>query len=296
MVSSKVKEEVKFLLYISPWIIGFLTFTVGPLYISFYYSFFDYNAITEPIFVGLDNYISLLHDTIYKKSLWNTMYFVFFGIPFILMFQIAIAALLNIELKGIRLFRTFYYLPYLVPLVATVILWRIMFSKDAGVVNLIVTFFGGERIEWINSELFVRPLIITISMWMSGGAVLIFLAALKGIPRHLYESAQIDGAGKIRSFFSVTLPMLTPAILFSLVMQIIYYFQMFTEALLLNNGQPNYASMTYMLNTYNTAFRDFEFGYAMSQSWILFLIILLVTLVVLTTSKRWVYYESEKGN
>ncbi|WP_246578453.1 carbohydrate ABC transporter permease [Cohnella xylanilytica] len=292
----KWREDGAFLLFISPWIIGFLAFFVGPAIASLVYSFADYNAITKPIWVGFDNYAKLWSDEVYLKSLRNTLYFVFIGVPVTVGFQILLSLLLNIEVPGIRFFRTLYYLPYLVPPVATVIIWLILFGSGDGVVNTIVLWFGGAQIDWMGSEGLIKPVIITIGMWMSGGSVLVFLAGLKGIPSSLYEASRIDGAGRVRTFFSVTLPMLTPSILFTVVMQIIYYFQMFTEAMLLSKGGPDYASQTYMMNTYQVAFRDLNFGYAMAQSWVLFVIILLITVALMQSSRRWVYYEGdEKG-
>ncbi|MBB6694577.1 sugar ABC transporter permease [Cohnella xylanilytica] len=295
-VIRKWREDGAFLLFISPWIIGFLAFFVGPAIASLVYSFADYNAITKPIWVGFDNYAKLWSDEVYLKSLRNTLYFVFIGVPVTVGFQILLSLLLNIEVPGIRFFRTLYYLPYLVPPVATVIIWLILFGSGDGVVNTILLWFGGAQIDWMGSEGLIKPVIITIGMWMSGGSVLVFLAGLKGIPSSLYEASRIDGAGRVRTFFSVTLPMLTPSILFTVVMQIIYYFQMFTEAMLLSKGGPDYASQTYMMNTYQVAFRDLNFGYAMAQSWVLFVIILLITVALMQSSRRWVYYEGdEKG-
>nr|WP_202887675.1 sugar ABC transporter permease [Cohnella zeiphila] len=284
------------MLFISPWIVGFLAFFVGPAFTSLIYSFADYNAITAPHWIGFGNYEKLWSDEVYLHSLRNTLYFVFIGVPVTVGFQILLSLLLNIELPGIRTFRTLYYLPYLVPPVATVVIWLILFGSGDGVVNSILLWFQGARIDWMGSEGLIKPVIITIGMWMSGGSVLVFLAGLKGIPKPLYEAARIDGSGPIRTFFNITLPMLTPTILFTVVMQMIYYFQMFTEAMLLSKGGPDYASQTYMMNTYQVAFRDLDFGYAMAQSWVLFFIILIITVALMKSSNRWVYYEGdEKG-
>ncbi|SDR92459.1 multiple sugar transport system permease protein [Paenibacillaceae bacterium GAS479] len=293
-MAKKWKEDGAFLLFIIPWVIGFLCFFVGPAAASLTYSFADYNAITAPDWIGFDNYTRLWTDEVYLESLRNTLYFVFVGVPITVTFQILLALLLNIELPGIRYFRTLYYLPYLVPPVATVVIWMILFGSGDGVVNTLIQALGGGRVDWMNSEALIKPVIITIGMWMSGGSVLIFLAGLKGIPTSLYEAARIDGSGKVRTFFTITLPMLTPSILFTVVMQVIYYFQMFTEAMLLSRGGPDYASQTYMMNTYQVAFRDLNFGYAMAQSWVLFLIILVITVVLMKSSNRWVYYEGDE--
>ena len=295
-LNSKWKEELKFYLFILPWLAGFLLFFVGPAFSSLIYSFADYNSITPPKWIGFDNYANLLDDVVYKKSLTNTLFFVLIAVPITVTFQVLVSVVLNAEVKGIRFFRTVFYLPYLVPPVATVIIWLLLFGTDGGFVNRILDFFGIDKVDWFGSESLSKPLILTIGIWSSGGPVLVFLAALKSVPGQLYEAAKIDGSGRVRSFFNITLPMITPTILFSLVLQIIYYFQMFTESRLLTNGGPNYSSITYMLNTYNTAFRDLKFGYAMAQSWVLFIMILILTWIVMKSSKSWVYYEAEKGS
>ena len=294
-MNSKWKEELKFYLFILPWLAGFLLFFVGPAFSSLIYSFADYNSITPPKWIGFDNYANLFDDAVYKKSLTNTLFFVLIAVPITVTFQVLVSVVLNAEVKGIRFFRTVFYLPYLVPPVATVIIWLLLFGTDGGFVNRILDFFGIDKVDWFGSESLSKPLILTIGIWSSGGPVLVFLAALKSVPGQLYEAATIDGSGRVRSFFNITLPMITPTILFSLVLQIIYYFQMFTESRLLTNGGPNYSSITYMLNTYNTAFRDLKFGYAMAQSWVLFIMILILTWIVMKTSKSWVYYEADKG-
>lgn len=295
-MNAKWKEEFKFYLFISPWIVGFLVFFIGPAVTSLIYSFADYNSITPPKWIGFDNYKNLMDDTIYLKSLSNTMFFVLIAVPVTVAFQVLVSVVLNVEVKGIRFFRTLYYLPYLVPPVATVIIWLLLFGTDGGFVNRLLDLVGIGKVDWFGSEGWSKPLIVMIGIWSSGGPVLVFLAALKSVPAHLYEAAKIDGSGRYRNFWNITLPMITPTILFSLVLQIIYYFQMFTESKLLSNGGPNYSSMTYMLNTYNTAFRDMKFGYAMAQSWVLFAMILIITFVVMKTSRSWVYYEAEKGS
>ncbi|WP_229720252.1 carbohydrate ABC transporter permease [Oceanobacillus neutriphilus] len=224
----------------------------------------------------------------------NTIYFIFIGTPLVVAFQLATAMVLNNEVKGINFFRTLYYLPYLVPTVATVVIWIILYGKT-GVINQIIGVVGLGPYEWTGDVHLIKPVIITMGMWAVGNGFLIFLAGLKGVPTHLYEAAKIDGAGSFRQFIHITLPMITPTILFNLIMQCIQYFQMFTESYVLNKGGPDYASTTYLLNTYNTAFKDFDFGLAMAQSWILFIIIFLITFAIMKTSDNWVYYESDKG-
>jgi multiple sugar transport system permease protein len=295
MFAARVKEEIKFYLFIFPWVIGFLLLFVGPAIASLVYSFTDYNAVTAN-WIGLDNYKEMFHNPVFIKSLKNTLFFVVVGNPILICFQLLVALMLNIEVRGIRLFRTLYYLPYLVPPVATVIIWRLIFN-ETGAMNSLLHLVGLDSVSWFDSEFLSKPIILSMVVWGAGGTALIFIAALKEVPRHLYEAAKIDGSSAFRSFFVITLPMITPAILFALVIQIIYFFQIFTEPLLLNNkGAPNYSGTTYMVTTYRTAFTDFKFGSAMAQAWLLFGIILIITIIVLKTSKKWVYYESEKGS
>ena len=293
MTSIKKREEIKFFIFISPWLIGFLAFFIIPAGTSLVYSFTDYNAIQPPNWIGLQNYSKLLKDQIFIKSLQNTLFFVLFGVPVNTIFQILVATLLDSKVRGIGIFRTLYYLPYLVPMIATTIIWRLLFNTDFGVINGILSALGIPKVRWMDIPALIKPQIVLMAMWASGSGILIFLAALKGVPSQLYESAKIDGAGAVRIYFKITIPMISPAILFSVVMQMISNFQMFTETYLYNRGGPNYASITYMLNTYNTAFRDFQFGKAMAQSWILFMFIAIFTAFVLSAAKRWVYYEGE---
>jgi len=290
--ASAVKEELKFFLFIFPWLFGFCFLFIVPAGQALYYSFTDYNAIAAPNWVGLDNYQALLKNRIFWKSLENTLFFVFIGVPVNLVFQIAVALLLHRPLKGIALFRTLYYLPYLVPVLAIVILWRILFT-DFGIVNHLLEAVGIGKIPWF-SERWIKPLLVLMAMWASGSSVIVFLAALNGVPKYLYEAAKIDGARPISMFFRITLPMITPAILFSVIIQMINTFQIFTEPWVLNRGGPNYASYTYALNVYMTAFRENDFGLAMAQSWLLVVVILIVTLLLLRSSRSWVYYEGEK--
>ncbi|MDG0791856.1 sugar ABC transporter permease [Cohnella ginsengisoli] len=212
-MTSRWKEEGTFLLFILPWIVGFLVFFVGPAALSMIYSFADYNSVTPPQWIGFDNYRDLFKDQIYLKSFGNTLYFVFIAVPITVMFQILISVVLNVEIKGIRFFRTIYYLPYLVPPVATVIIWLLLFGTDGGFVNQLLEAVGIPKVDWFGSEGWSKPLIVTIGIWSSGGPVLIFLAALKGVPAQLYEAARIDGASRIRQFFTITLPMISPTIL-----------------------------------------------------------------------------------
>ncbi|GBF77093.1 hypothetical protein PA598K_05617 [Paenibacillus sp. 598K] len=276
--------------------VGFTVFFLIPLTTAVYYAFTDARipGAADFNFVGLDNFTALFQDRIFGKAVLNTLFFVGIGVPVVTCGMLLLALLLNADVKGIALFRTFYYLPTLVPIVATVIIWRLVFNSEFGILNAVLGTFGIAKISWLGEAWSIKPVIVLLQVWISGSGVLIFLAALKGVPSHLYEAAKIDGAGAIRRFFSVTLPMISPAILFVLVIQTMYNFQMFTEALLLAEGGPNYASYTYVYDIYKTAFTELRYGMAMAQSMILFAMILAVTLVLLKSSNRFVYYEGEK--
>ncbi|WP_063565957.1 sugar ABC transporter permease [Paenibacillus sp. O199] len=289
-------DTLLFFLFILPWIIGFITFFLFPFGTSVFYAFTDARlpGATNFNFVGIDNFTHMMDDPIFLKSLMNTMYFVVFGVPIVTAGMLALAMLLNFNVKGIALFRTFFYLPTLVPIVATVIIWRLVFNSEFGILNAGLGALGIGKVDWIGGEHTIKPVIIMLQVWISGSGVLIFLAALKNVPRHLYEAAAIDGASGIRRFFQITLPMISPSILFVIIIQTMYNFQMFTEALLLSKGGPNYSAYTFVYNIYKSAFTDLKFSMAMTQSIFLFAVISLVTLILMKVSNRFVYYEGER--
>ncbi|SFF27476.1 multiple sugar transport system permease protein [Paenibacillus algorifonticola] len=296
MKSLRKYDTLLFFLFIMPWIIGFTIFFLIPFGTSVFYAFTDAKlpGAVNYHFVGFDNFIHMIDDPIFLKSLLNTMYFVVFGVPIVTAGMLVLAMLLNFNVKGIALFRTFYYLPTLVPIVATVIIWRLVFNAEFGILNAGLGLLGFDKIDWIGGEHTIKPVIILLQVWISGSGVLIFLAALKNVPRHLYEAAEIDGAAGVRKFLSITLPMISPSILFVIIIQTMYNFQMFTEALLLSKGGPNYAAYTFVYNIYKSAFTDLKFSMAMSQSIFLFALISLVTFVLMKISNRFVYYEGER--
>ncbi|KOY13031.1 carbohydrate ABC transporter permease [Paenibacillus xylanivorans] len=289
-------DTLLFFLFILPWIIGFITFFLFPFGTSVFYAFTDARlpGATNFNFVGIDNFTHMMDDPIFLKSLMNTMFFVVFGVPIVTAGMLVLAMLLNFNVKGIALFRTFFYLPTLVPIVATVIIWRLVFNSEFGILNAGLGALGIGKVDWIGGEHTIKPVIIMLQVWISGSGVLIFLAALKNVPRHLYEAAAIDGASGIRRFFQITLPMISPSILFVIIIQTMYNFQMFTEALLLSKGGPNYSAYTFVYNIYKSAFTDLKFSMAMTQSIFLFAVISLVTLILMKVSNRFVYYEGER--
>ncbi|WP_018750650.1 carbohydrate ABC transporter permease [Paenibacillus sanguinis] len=294
MITSSRKDTLGFFLFIMPWMVGFCVFFLVPFGTSVFYAFTDAKlpGSTDYQFVGISNFIEMLKSPIFAKSVFNTMYFVLLGVPIVTAGMLLLATLLNFKVKGIALYRTFYYLPTLVPIVATVIIWRLVFNAEFGILNAALGIFGADKIDWLGGEHTIKPVIILLQVWISGSGVLIFLAALKNVPRHLYEAAEIDGASQVRRFFSITLPMISSSILFVVIIQTMYNFQMFTEAMLLSKGGPNYASYTFVYNIYKSAFTDLKFSMAMAQSIFLFVLIALVTTTLMKLSNRYVYNES----
>ncbi|TCZ78795.1 sugar ABC transporter permease [Paenibacillus albiflavus] len=290
------REELSFYLFAAPWLFGLLIFFAGPAIASFVLSLTDYNILSSPTYVGTDNFQFLFHDELFWKSLMNTLYMIVIALPITLIAQILLALFVNTERKGIGVFRTIYYLPYLVPAVATGILWGMLFNTDFGLLNNVLNWFGIPPQSWLSNPQLAKPSITIMLLWTTGSGMLIYLAGLKGIPKHLYESAIIDGATRRRQFWHITLPLLSPTIFFNLIMGIIGTFQMFTEAYVLTKGGPNYETTFYMYYLYNNAFKYFKMGIASAQAWILFLVILVFTLIVIRISRKWVYYEGEAGN
>ncbi len=283
------------LLFATPWLIGFLVFFAYPVLASFYYSLCQYDAIRPPHFIGLQNYQRLFfEDDLFWKSLGNTLYMVVFGLPVGLIASLGIAILLNQRLRGIAFYRTIFYLPSITPVVATSILWLWLLNPEMGLVNLALSKVGIIGPAWLTDPSWAKAALILMGLWGTGGGMVIYLAALQDIPESLYEAAALDGAGKATQFFRVTLPLLSPVILFNLIMGLIGTFQYFTQAYVMTNGGPEDSTTFYALHLFNRAFLDFKMGYASAMAWILFLLTLAATLVVFKTSARWVYYSGEE--
>jgi oligogalacturonide transport system permease protein len=279
-------------LYILPWIIGLLVFQLMPLIGSFIYSFTDYSIVGDTNFVGLKNYITAFTtDANFMKSLSVTLIYVFTAVPTKLIMALVMALILNSKLKGIRLFRTAYYLPSIMGAsVAVSILWRFMFMKT-GFINNALSSIGLDPVDWMGTPAGALITISLITVWQFGSSMVLYLAALKQVPNELYESARIDGAGPVRRLFKITLPMISPVIFFTLVMQLILGFQDFTAPMLVSSGGPNKATYLYGLMLYDNAFRFFKMGYASALSWILFIIIIIVTVIIFKFSNVMVYYQ-----
>ena len=295
------REAILFWICVAPWVIGFILFTLGPMLYSLYISFTQWNVLTPPKWVGLENYIRIFtQDPDFIQSLKVTSIYAIFSIPLSLITALFLAVLLNEATKGISFFRTAFYLPTIVSAVAAAVLWQWIFNPRFGPVNGLLRLFGIEGPGWFSDPKFALWGLIIMSSWSVGGQMLIFLAGLKGIPKILYEAAEIDGAGRPARFWNITIPMLSPTIFFNLVLAVIGAFQTFDTAYVISTaragtlGGPLKSTLFYMLNIYDLAFAKQRMGYATALAWILFLIIFVLTMITLRSSALWVYNESER--
>lgn len=284
-------------MFIAPWLVGFVVFMAGPIIASFFLSFTRWNIVGDPVWVGLQNYERIFQsDPFFRKAVRVTLTYALFYLPLEVFCGIGLAVVMNRKLRGIGIFRTLFYTPYVVPQVAAALVWVWMLSPRFGVVNLILGWFGFEGPRWLSDPSYVLPSIIIMSLWGVGGSAVIYLAGLQNIPEHLYEAAKIDGANQLQMFRRITLPMLSPTIFFQLVLGTIGVFQTFTPAFIATgeNGGPLQSGMFYMLYVYNRSFRSMRMGYGSALSWIMAVFILLITLLYFRSSKYWVYYAAER--
>ncbi len=288
------REAIEGILFAMPLLIGLLVFTFWPVYRSFMISLCRYNIITPARYIGASNYIELMHDTFFWQSLKVTTIYSVISVPVGLVVSLAIAVLMNQKVRGIAIFRTIYYLPAVVSGVAVSLLWVWIFNPDYGLANIALKAVHIPPQQWLASPKTALGSLILMSLWGTGGGMVIYLAGLQGIPQQLYEAAELDGANSWQQFINVTVPMLTPVILYNLIMGIIGSFQVFTQAFVMTSGGPANSTLFYVYYIFRQAFSYFHMGYASAMAWILFAIILLLTLLVLKSSSAWVYYESER--
>ncbi|MBN2309967.1 MAG: sugar ABC transporter permease [Candidatus Hydrogenedentes bacterium] len=285
------------LLFASPYLVGFTAFMLYPLAASIYFSFCEYNVIHAPIRIGLANFrVLFFDDARFWRALYNTCFYTAFSVPLGLGVSIGLAMLLHRKVRGLAVFRTVFFLPSIVPIVASSVLWLWVLNPDSGLLNgMLRQMLGIDGPGWLADTSWSKPSLILMSAWGVGGAMVIFLAGLADVPQVLYEVAEIDGAGPWGKFRNVTLPMLTPTILFNLVMGLITSFQYFTQAYVMTGGKggPDDSTLFYCLYLYRNSFMYLRMGYASAMAWLLFAVILAATLVVLVSSKRWVYYHGE---
>lgn len=277
-----------------PAILGFLIFTIGPVIASFGISLTDWNIYGDYSYIGFANYQEMFtDDPLFRKSLGVTLMYAGISVPLLMFIAFAVALLLNQNVHGKSVFRTIYYLPVLVPVIANTILWLWLFNPEFGLLNVILEGLGLPTSQWIYAEGTAVPSLALMSAWGFGNAAIIFLAGLQGVPSHLYDAVAVDGGGVWRKLRDVTLPMMTPTILFNLIMGLIGTFQAFSEAYIMTGGGPNNATLFYVYYLYRTAFTESRMGYASALAWLLFAVILLVTLLIFRTARHWVYYESD---
>jgi multiple sugar transport system permease protein len=289
------KESIPGYIFISPWLIGFLLLTAWPIGQSLYLSFNEYSMLSAPQWIGTANYERMVGDATFWKSLRVTFTFVLFAVPLRLAFSLLVAMLLNRAMHGMNLYRTMIYFPSLIGgSVAVAALWRNMFGVD-GYINSILGFFGIQGMGWISHPDTALYTLILLNTWQFGSTMVIFLAGLKQIPSELYEAASVDGAGPVRKFFNVTLPMLSPVMFFNLVLTVINSFQMFTAAFIITKGGPVQSTYMYALFLYEKAFKHYQMGYASALAWVLLAIVALLTAINFLASKYWVFYENEGG-
>lgn len=285
---------LKGLTFSSPWLLGFLLFTIYPIGASFYYSLTRYDVLRPPDFIWFENYAHLFtSDPLFGVVVKNTLYMVIVGVPTALVIAFLLAALLNNRIIARPLFRTIFFIPSIVPAVAVAMVWVWIYNTQWGMINSTLASWGLQAIPFLSDPSLAKPSLIIINCWAQGGSIVIFLAALQDVPRSLYEAALVDGASAMRRFLHITVPMCTPAILFVLITDLIGTFQSFTLPWLLTEGGPNSATELYGLYLYRNAFRFFKMGYASALAWILFIVIVVFTYVVFRSSARWVYYGGQ---
>lgn len=296
------KEALWFYFFISPWIIGYVLFTLGPTLAALFLSFTHYDVTSPPRWIGLENYNLLFHDFVFWQSLKVTAIYTALSVPLGIVFSLTLAILLNQKVPFLGVFRTLFYLPAILPAVATTLLFQWILNSAFGIVDYFINSFVGvngliplgiQGPKWFEDPFWVIPGFTLISLYAVGSSMLIYLSGLQGVPTQLYESATIDGAGYWGRFWHVTLPMISPVILFTFITSIIYSFQVFTPAWIIGQGtgSPAYSSMFYVLYLFINAFRNFAVGAASAQAWILFVVILALTGLFLWASRRFVYYE-----
>ncbi|TAK26282.1 MAG: sugar ABC transporter permease [Chloroflexota bacterium] len=294
------RDAVDGYLFILPWLAGFVVFTAGPMVASLVMVFIDWDLLTPPMWAGFANLERLVNDRLVGVSLYNTAYYTFWSVPLRLIVAMGGAMLLNAHVRGLSFFRTAFYLPAVLPIVASSILWMWMYNPQVGLFNQALQAVGLPRLGWLWDPELSKPSLVLMSLWSTGNVMIIFLAGLQSIPAGLYEAADIDGAAWWDKFRHVTVPMLSPVILFNLVMGVIYSFQVFAVVFLMTGGGgqsaggPNNSTLMTVVYLYRIAFEQFKMGYGSAVAWLLFFVILIFTLIQWRLSDNWVYYEGKK--
>jgi multiple sugar transport system permease protein len=289
------RETIAFYLCISPWLLGFLLFVLGPMVASLFLSFTRWDLLSPAKFIGLRNYQKMFtRDPLFWQSLKVTTIYTSVYVPVELVGGLVLALIMNQKLRFISVFRTIYYLPSVLPGVAFVVLWMWILHPDVGLINTLLSYVGLQGPRWLADPDWALASLLLMSLWGLGRSMVIYLASLQGIPQEYYEAAAMDGAGAWQSFWKITLPMLTPTIFFNLILSIISTFQTFTSAFVATDGGPLDATLFYVLYLFRQAFQYFNMGYASALAWVLFVVIFVFTLLIVRSSGRWVYYEGER--
>ncbi|MGQ9681084.1 MAG: carbohydrate ABC transporter permease [Anaerolineae bacterium] len=289
------RQTAQGLIFIFPWLVGLVIFVVYPIIASAYYSLTDYTVVKAARFIGLDNYRYLLaEDRLFFVSLQNTLYYAAFFIPLSTVIAIGLALVLNMKVRGMAFYRTVFYLPSIVPAIASAMLWMWILNPQYGMANELLRLVGLPRLGWLADPTWSKPSLVLMSLWGAGGGMVIFLAGLQDIPKHLYEAAELDGATPLARLVYVTLPLLTPSVFFNLVIDLIGAFQYFTAAYVMTSGDggPMDSTLFYAMLLYNNAFRYFKMGRASAMAWILFVLVFALTYALYRSSDRWVHYGS----
>lgn len=292
-IITKEKSQLKWgYLFISPAIIGLICFSFGPMLFSFGVSFTHWDVITPMKFIGFENYTAIFKDPMFWQSLKATLYYTVLAVPLITCIPLLIAILLNTKVKGISVFRAIFYIPSIVPVVASAAVWMYIYNPMYGLLNTILKTVGLPTCNFIFSEKGAVPSLAIMALWAAGNTVVIYLAGLQGVSGALYEAAEIDGAGAAAKFFHITVPMMTPIIFYNFIMAIINSMQIFTQSYIMTQGGPANATYFYALMVYQSAFKQSRMGYSAAMSWILFAIIAVLTAIVFASQKKWVVYEN----
>ena len=289
------REAAAGYVFLSPWLIGFILLTAGPMIASLYFSFTQYNIVDPPKWIGTENYVRMFNDPLFWQSLKVTLYFAFMSLPSGLILGFMLAIMLNQKIPGVNLWRTLYFLPSILSGVAVTLLWIILFNPQVGAINLLLEKFGVKGPGWLNDPDWAIPSLVIMSLWGVGQSMIIYLAGLQGVPVDLYDAAKVDGANSWQRFRSVTIPMMTPVLFYNLVLGLIGTFSYFTQVYVATKGLggPARSTLFYNLYLYQAAFKYNEMGYASAMAWVLFIIILVLTALVFRSSSLWVYYEGE---
>jgi multiple sugar transport system permease protein len=286
------REAIWGVICVAPAILGFLIWQLGPIVASLIIAFTDWRIAGTPNWIGTQNFSQILtSDRIFQKSLGVTVYYAFGSVPLRIIFAFALAVLLNQKIRGLPIFRTIFYLPSIVPVIASSVLWIWLFNPDFGLLNAVLRPLGFPKLQWIYASSSVVPSLILMSLWDVGPMMIIFLAGLQGVPKQLYEAVDIDGGTSWHRLRHITIPLITPTILFNLILSIIGAMQTFVQPYVMTNGGPNNNSLLYVLYLYQKAFQQSQMGYASALAWILFVIIAIMSFIVFRTSSSWVYYE-----